>query len=187
MPRKIILEEWYKFWRYTVLKELEPKEKYIRYYLCKCDCWVEKPVRFNHIRSWRINSCWCMKWITHGKRDTRIYDIWAGMKQRIKTWYRYKDLWYDKKWEKFECFYEDMKEWYSDNLSLDRIDNLKWYSKKNCRWATTKEQARNKTNNVVYKWKCLAQWCEDLWINYSTTRGRIKEHNWTFEKALWLT
>ena len=40
------------------------------------------------------------------------------------------------------------KEDCKDALTLDRIDGKKGYSKKNCRWATRKEQSHNLKNNV---------------------------------------
>jgi hypothetical protein len=46
----------------------------------------------------------------------------------------------------FKRFVEDMGVRPSINHSIDRIDNNKGYSKNNCRWATKKEQQRNKYN-----------------------------------------
>ena len=62
------------------------------------------------------------------------------------------------------------KEW----LTIDRIDNDWNYEKSNCRWITPKEQNRNKSNNRVYKWKCISEWCEDLWLNYSTIKSKLR-------------
>jgi hypothetical protein len=36
----------------------------------------------------------------------------------------------------------------------------------------------------MYKWKCIFQWCEELWLNYSTVRSRINQSKWTIKKAL---
>ena len=42
-----------------------------------------------------------------------------------------------------EAFYKWAKEnGYSDELSIDRIDNSKGYSPDNCRWCTVKEQSQ---------------------------------------------
>jgi len=50
-------------------------------------------------------------------------------------------------WLSFENFCADMAGSYQDDLTLERIDNSKGYSKENCRWATHMEQQRNKLNN----------------------------------------
>ncbi len=49
-----------------------------------------------------------------------------------------------KRWHKFENFFWDMFDGYCDGLSIDRIDNSKWYSKGNCKWSTPLEQAQNR-------------------------------------------
>lgn len=48
-------------------------------------------------------------------------------------------------WDDFTVF----RDWalangYSDNLTIDRIDNERGYSPDNCRWATMAEQNKNK-------------------------------------------
>lgn len=53
-------------------------------------------------------------------------------------------------WESFECFKKDMYEEYikhtnnNDTTQLDRANNDKGYSKENCRWVTSKENANNR-------------------------------------------
>ena len=109
------------------------------------------------LRSWMYRH-W-MEW-------TRIYKIWAWMKTRctnsnIINWNNYGWRWIKCEWDTFENFYTDMIEWYNDLLQIDRID-VNWnYNKQNCRWVDLKTQARNKRNNVYYKWKTISQLREE--------------------------
>lgn len=76
---------------------------------------------------------------------------------------------------------------YSDNLTIDRIDNNKDYSPANCRWVSRKIQQNNKRNNryITYRGKkqTLAQWCEELQLNYSTTYYRLSVMHLSVEEA----
>jgi hypothetical protein len=46
------------------------------------------------------------------------------------------------RWHKFENFYADMGD--PNGLTLERINNDKGYSPTNCKWATRKDQAKNR-------------------------------------------
>ncbi len=127
---------------------------------------------------------------THGMKWTKIYNIWAWMKKRCDNEknHNFKYYWarwitYSLKWKKFEWFFEDMWETYQEWLSIDRIDTLWNYEKSNCRWVILKEQNRNRTNNLMFKWKCLKHWCYIQNLKYTTVYMRIQR--WmSFEKAL---
>jgi hypothetical protein len=102
------------------------------------------------------------------------------MKKRCKykNYIWYKNYWwrwitYDPKRETFDWFCEDMLEWYSGELTLDRIDNDWNYCKENCRWATLKEQARNKRNTVRYKNKCVSERAEIWWVPYAKAYRKV--------------
>ena len=95
---------------------------------------------------------------THGKSETRGYSVWKSMNSRcnLKTdtsYERYggRGIKVCERWNKFENFYEDMKDVYRAGLTLDRIDNNGNYTKANCRWVTRKEQSNNRRTNIVVK------------------------------------
>ncbi|MFA6790412.1 MAG: hypothetical protein WCR65_02440 [Parcubacteria group bacterium] len=89
-------------------------------------------------------------------------------------------------WDKFENFYKDMGE-KPKGMTLDRIDNNGNYCKENCRWATYKEQANNKSNNRIIKYngekKTLSQFADDFGIKQNTLLYRIKR-GWNIKRAL---
>jgi len=57
-----------------------------------------------------------------------------------------------KRWHNFENFLADMGSRPDPKLTLERVDNDKGYSPENCKWATRKEQYRNKR---AYRWNKL--------------------------------
>lgn len=91
----------------------------------------------------------------HGMWKSPTYRTWAQMKQRCtnpkSTGYNYyggRGIGYDPAWEEFLSFVEDMGS-RPEGMTLDRIDNTQDYRKDNCRWQTPKEQANNRTNNII--------------------------------------
>lgn len=127
----------------------------------------------------------------------RLYRIWADMKRRCKNSDRpnYKN--YGDKGirvcQEWENSFDSFREWalnngYSDDLSIDRIDNDGNYEPSNCRWATAKEQANNKRNNLYIKYKgetrTLAQWCEVFGLERNVVAMRIYRDNIPFEESI---
>ena len=91
------------------------------------------------------------------------------------------------RWLRFENFYQDMGE-QPKGLTIERLDNSKGYSSNNCIYATRKEQANNKRDNIVIEYKgekhTMMQWSEKLGINYYSLRYRLRKACWPVERAL---
>ena len=121
---------------------------------------------------------------------TRQYRIWQWIKERCKKidndrcrnyWFR--GISYDKKWENFRWFWEDMEEWYSDNLTIDRVDNNWNYNKENCRWANKKEQARNRRNTLMVWDISLKEYCDINNLVYKTIANHYNSNKWKHLKV----
>lgn len=88
----------------------------------------------------------------------------------------------------FQAFYDwSMSNGYSDELTIDRIDNDGNYEPSNCRWATYREQNINKECVPKYNYNGI-EFCQSdveklFGIKRGTFQRRIKA-GWTIEKAL---
>lgn len=168
-----------------------------QFWLCKCVCGVEKVVVGSSLKTGRSKSCGCTgkDWCrTHGMEGTSTYTIWAGMIQRchnanaktypfyggrgIKVCYEWRNS--------FEAFFKDMGE-RPKGKSLDRINNDGNYEPSNCRWATNKQQKRNRrtTTMLTFNGETLAlpDWAEKLGIKRKILERRVRD-GWPIEKAL---
>lgn len=172
---------------------------------CVCDCGNTSIVKAGNLKSGHTTSCGCFHKeetartsklrITHGMTNTRLHSTWAAMKDRCfnpkATSYRnYGDIgitvcprWRDS----FEAFAEDMGEPPSDDHTLDRIDNCGDYAPDNCRWATHKQQSRNRRDTLYVEYQgrrqSLCDWSEESGIPYGTLKKRIFKAKWDLDRA----
>ena len=161
-------------------------------WLCCCDCGVFKVLRPTVLLEGETFSCGChkskpgpRKAKKFGGIQAKEYKNWTSMRQRCmspnQTGYeRYggKGIEVCDEWKNsFEKFMEDMGERPSSNHSLDRIDNTKGYFKENCRWATAKEQANNRTNNRKIEFdgeiKNLGEWATEFGISATALKRLV--------------
>lgn len=122
-------------------------------------------------------------WKVHRRMMDRCYD------NKDRAYHRYggRGIYVDQSWHSLGQFIADMGE-RPDGMSLERIDNNGPYSKENCRWATSKDQCRNRRSNRIIEFngisKTLVEWSEITGINRTTITNRLERYGYSVEKAL---
>lgn len=175
-----------KFGRWRVLSKGESQGNGAMWN-CLCECGTTRLVNGNALRRGTSASCGCT--ITkHGKKHTRLYNIWGGMKARC---YRPTHKWYKRyggrgiticdEWKhNFQAFYDwATANGYRDDLTIDRVDNDKGYSPDNCKWSTEVEQKNNRSQfnvgvEINGRTQTLAQWATEVGLGYQTIYRRYK-------------
>lgn len=124
------------------------------FYKCKCKCGNTGIIPLTNLRSGRSKSCRFCGHTKTGISKNPLYATYIGMKNRCYNTknhsycnYGGRGITICKRWlgkRGFWNFVKDMGEKPSGEYSIDRIDNDKGYSPKNCRWATNSMQQKNK-------------------------------------------
>lgn len=196
-----------KFGRWYVVGKAPPKlrknGKQRSMWAVKCDCGKERIVAPSDLTLGKSQSCGCLKremtsarhtthGATRGHKKSPEYRAWLGMLSRCRYPHHFKDhagrgITVCGAWRDFTVFRNDMGNRPSSRHSIDRIDNSKGYSPQNCRWATRREQNRNKRNNRLLthdgKTMCLQTWSETLGIHRATLADRLRR-GWPVDRAL---
>lgn len=192
-----------RFGRLTVVEYLGSDKGCGSLWLCECACGTTKVIRARNLKEGTVQSCGCLnkeklseRVSSHGKSSTRIYRIWKAMNHRC---YKSYDSAYQNyggrgitvcdEWRSdFQAFYNwSMANGYSDEASIDRIDNNGNYSPENCRWVGRDVQSNNKRNNLYLTYngrtQTITEWSREIGINSSTLRKRIRD-GWSVERTL---
>lgn len=162
-----------------------------RMWRCRCDCGATSEVVNYALK--HTKSCGCFRAInlrrmrtTHGRSTDPVFQVWCSMLARCRTasdsnWPRYgaRGIRVCKRWEKFENFLEDMGERPSPDSSLDRYPDPNGdYAPGNVRWASRRDQARNRRSNLVFSLEgvtmCLADWSDRLGLSRDRTRTYLR-------------
>lgn len=162
----------HKYGRFTVIERQDKKR-----WFCRCQCGTLRVVLASSLRNGNTKSCGCLsreltgiqkRAKTHGQSGKPEYWAWNHL---ISRCYNPNDQRYSiyggrgigvcKRWkESFVAFFTDMGPKPTRKHSIDRIDNDAGYTcgkceecmakrwNANCRWATLKEQATNRHNNI---------------------------------------
>lgn len=177
-------------------------------WVCRCDCGQEKILTGYSFTGGGVKSCGCLqresatvRATKHGHRlkgkSSAAYSSWRSMMTRCenKNHHNYKnyggrgitvcDRW--KGVNGFRNFLEDMGNPPSERHTIDRIDSNGDYTPQNCRWATPKQQQRNKRSNRFLEFngqrKTLIEWAEITRIHAGTISSRLKK-GWSVERSL---
>lgn len=143
---------------------------------CICECGNTCIARSSSLLCGDRKSCGCLKSEQlrnrnkkkHGdSQNSRLYKIWAGMKNRCNCeshheYYRYggRGISVCEEWNEYINF----KKWalnsgYSKEKSIDRINNDIGYSPENCRWSNNIEQSNNRSTNVLVTYNSETKLC----------------------------
>lgn len=131
---------------------------------------------------------------SHGRSGTKQYIAWQTMIRRCYdkrhksyTSYGARGIRVCDRWlYSFSNFLEDMGE-RPDGMTLDRIDPNGNYEPSNCRWATNKEQANNRTNSRLLTvdgvTKTVTEWAEYSDVTAGQIARRVKS-GWSHKDAV---
>lgn len=180
-----------RFDRLLVVERAENARDGTARWRCVCDCGQERVISGTGIRAGRHKSCGCAsprftaeRIATHGMSRSRTYRIWLGMRHRCsdaatgkeRKNYFNKGIRVCDRWEKFECFLEDMGT-APDGMSLERRNGNRGYMKSNCTWATPQEQANNTSQNTIVhhdgRSMTIANWAREIGVKPNTLAYRI--------------
>jgi hypothetical protein len=182
---------------------------------CLCDCGNTVNVRVGKLNNGHTQSCGCLQaerrgsaQVTHRASRTAEYHTWQEIKKRCtlrshKNFNRYggRGIAMCARWQDSCAFLADMGPKPSPRHSIDRINNEGGYwcgsaecpecgpagRAPNCRWATQKEQQRNRRSNRIVEINgesmCVAAWCERFGVSQKIVGTRFR-NGWTPLAAL---
>ena len=184
---------------------------------CQCACGMRKDVAGHLLRRGQVKSCGCLRAekgafylaafaasgrhgrLRHGDaragNEAPEWRAWHSIKRRCDTtvaWlfpdYAGRGIGICEAWRlSYERFLSDVGRRPGNGYTLDRIDNDGNYEPGNVRWATLKEQARNRRNSCYIQrgdeCKTLAEWAEITGVKNTTIRARLRA-GWPAAKAL---
>jgi hypothetical protein len=174
-------------------------------WIVACTCGKQYSIKASCLISGGVKSCGCVHPNLNGRngippKGTRRHtppelNSWREMIRRCydprtKDAVTYQGVKVCDRWrESYKNFLEDMgpRPEPKPDYSLDRIDGMGDYAPENCRWATRKQQNRNKRTTRVLaingETKTVPEWCEIYGTYKSLVNSRVKL-GWDLERAV---
>lgn len=168
------------------------------YWLCRCECGKEKAIAACNLKRGHQVSCGCgiQKRVDRPVEKEPEFKSYMSMLDRCQNPdssnyadYGGRGITVCERWRQgFWLFIEDMGPRPSPGHTIDRIDNNGNYDLGNCRWATRKQQSRNRRSNRILELngvqRTAAEWADVTGISRVTILSRLDQLGWSVEQAL---
>lgn len=181
-----------RFGRLLVISRASNTRAHKAQWLCQCDCGAFTIVPTGTLRTGHTQSCGCLhrellseRQARHRMSESPEFRIYAGLITRCTNSNR--QQWKDYGGRGIRCLFVSFEEFYAEvgprpspRHTIERISNDGDYAKGNIRWATRKEQNRNRRDNILVthdgKTQCIGAWAEELGIHPQTLYSRHTRH-----------
>lgn len=152
-------------------------------WLCECDCGRLTKVLAAELKNGHTRSCGCREKMRHGFYLHPFYQTWRSMHRRCdpsaycRDRYFARDIRVCDEWIDVEAFIVYVEEHLGPRpvgYSLDRIDNDGGYEPGNIRWASSRDQALNRSKSPKPEKRHQCRWCEGAFRASNLARHELK-------------
>lgn len=180
-----------KFGKLSVIENIGLSKHREMLWKCKCDCGNETIVNSYSLRKGSTKSCGCLCFEKRGRElklkhwkvisMARSNMLTRCYNEKYSLYHRYggRGITVFEEWiNDSTAFYNwSINNGFSENLTLDRIDNDGNYEPNNCRWVTMQVQSNNRhTNRILTRngeSHTMAEWSRILKTPYSKIQKHI--------------